>query len=364
MADDSNGDKTEEATPKRRNDARDKGQVAMSTEFVAALMLAAMIAAMMVQGRQLVTSLGSLVIDGSVRASNLSLRELTAGDFAALLSSFSGDVAVALALLVAPVLLVGFLISYGQVGFKITPKAMKFDLNKLNPTSGFKKIFGPRGLVRTGLGILKISLIGTVVALVTWWQLPVIALAAGTDAAFAAMTIGRVVLRAVTAGVGVVLALSLIDVIYQRYQHNKDLKMTKKEVKDEAKNAEGDPKVKARIRQVQREMAMARMMDDVPKADAVIMNPTHYAVALRYKDGVDAAPRVVAKGLDHVALRIRDIAREHGVAVIEEPPLARALHRACDVGDTVPEELFEAVARVLAYVYRMEGRGAERAGVA
>ena len=153
-----------------------------------------------------------------------------------------------------------------------------------------------------------------------------------------------------------ILALSLIDLVYQRFQHAKDLKMSKKEVRDEQKNSEGDPQVKARIRQVQREMAMNRMMADVPDATVVVTNPTHYAVALQYSRRRGRAPRVVAKGMDHLALRIRDLARESEVAVIEDPPLARALHRACEIGEHVPEELFEAVARLLAYVYRMEGR--------
>lgn len=356
MADESNGEKTEDATPKKRNEARQKGQVAMSNELVVAVMLCAAIASFLILGRSLAVSVGLLVIDGAERAAQLCMSELAVQDVSALLTAASADVARSLAIMLAPVLLVGFLVSYGQIGVQLTPKAMATDLNKLNPLSGFKKIFGPRGFVRTGLGLLKIALIATVVATVTWFELPEFSQAAGTDAKFTAAAIGRVVLRATAAAAVVILALSLIDLVYQRYQHAKDLKMSKKEVKDEAKNSEGDPQVKARIRQVQREMAMNRMMADVPDADAVVMNPTHFAVALRYRDGEDAAPRVVAKGMDHVALRIRDLARESGVAVVEDPPLARALHRACEIGEHVPEELFEAVARLLAYVYRMEGR--------
>lgn len=356
MADESSGEKTEEATPKKRDEAREKGQVAMSNEFVVALMLIAAIASFLVLGGGLARSAGVLVVDGAKRASELCMSELAVQDASALLTAASAGVARSLAIILAPVLLVGFLVSYGQIGVQLTPKAMETDLNKLNPVSGWKKIFGPRGFMRTGLGLLKILLIASVVAAVTWFMLPEFSQAAGTDAKFTVGVIGRVVLRAVASGALVILALSLIDLVYQRFQHSKDLKMSKKEVKDEAKNSEGDPQVKARIRQVQREMAMNRMMADVPEADAVVMNPTHFAVALRYRDGEDAAPRVVAKGMDHLALRIRDLARESEVAVIEDPPLARALHRACEIGEHVPEELFEAVARLLAYVYRMEGR--------
>lgn len=354
-------EKTEEATPRKRDEARGQGQVALSNEFVAAMMLAAMIGSMLVLGSNLATSSGSLIVEGAQRASRLSMEELAAQDFSAILISASRGVATSLAILLAPVILMGFLTSYGQVGFKLSSKAIGFDPNKLNPVNGAKKIFGPRGFVRTGLGILKIALIGTVIGVVTWFEIPRLSMAAGTDAATTVMAIGGVFLRAVTGGVAVILAISLIDLIYQRFQHGKDLRMSKQEVKDEAKNSEGDPQVKARIRQLQREMATQRMMDDVPTATAVVANPTHFSVALRYEDGRDAAPTVVAKGLDHVALKIRAIAEENGVMVVVEPPLARALHRSCDIGDTVPEELFEAVAKLLAYVYRMEGRSRETA---
>ena len=356
MAEGEGGDKTEEATGKRLSDARAKGQVAMSSEFIAGLMLAASIGSMLVLGKGLTGAAGMLLSGSFDRMSILATEELTAGDFSAIMSNSVQGMATALATLLIPVLLVGFVAGYGQVGFMISPKAVGFDPAKLSFASGAKKIFGARGAVRTGLGLLKIILIGTTVVTVAFWQLPAISAVVGTDATQVVRAIGHVFLLAATAGVIVIVALSLIDFVYQRFQHAKDMRMSKKEVKDEAKNSEGDPQVKARIRQVQRELAMARMMDDVPSATVVITNPTHYAVALRYEDGRDAAPTVVAKGLDEVALRIRALATESNVMIVEEPPLARALHRACDIGDAVPENLFEAVAKVLAYVYRMEGR--------
>lgn len=356
MAESDSGDKTEDATAKRLSDARAKGQVAMSTEFIGGLMLAASIASMSVLGKGLTGAAGQLLSGSIDRMSALGPKELTAGDFSALMSNSVQGMAGALATLLVPVLLVGFFAGYGQIGFKIAPKAVGFDPQKLSIKSGAKKVFGTRGAVRTGLGVLKIALIGTTIVTVAFWQLPTISVIVGTDAKQVVRAVGHVFLIAATAGVIVIVALSLIDFVYQRYQHAKDMKMSKKDVRDEAKNSEGDPQVKARIRQVQRELAMSRMMDDVPDATVVITNPTHYAVALRYEDGRDAAPTVVAKGLDEVALRIRALATESEVMVVEEPPLARALHRACDIGDSVPESLFEAVAKVLAYVYRMEGR--------
>lgn len=356
MAEGDSGDKTEEATAKRLSDARAKGQVAMSSEFVAALMLAASIGSMLALGGGLTGAAGNLLVSSFGRMSSLAREELTAGDFSALMSQSVTGVSESLALLLIPVLLVGFVAGYGQVGFMITPKAVGFDPQKISMASGAKKVFGTRGAVRTGLGLLKVILVGTTIVTVAIWQLPIVATVTGTDAAQVVRAVGHVFLLAASAGVIVIVALSLIDFTYQRFQHSKDMRMTKKEVRDEAKNSEGDPQVKARIRQVQREIASRRMMDDVPKATVVITNPTHYAVALRYEDGRDAAPTVVAKGLDHVALRIRALATESRVMIVEEPPLARALHRSCEIGDAVPENLFEAVAKVLAYVYRMEGR--------
>ena len=164
----------------------------------------------------------------------------------------------------------------------------------------------------------------------------------------------------VTAGAAVltVVALAVIDLVYQRFQHKQDMRMTRKEVRDEQKNTDGDPQVKARIRRVQREMASRRMMQDVPDATVVITNPEHYAVALQYSEGGGSAPRVVAKGVDEVAQRIKAVAREHGVFLFENPPLARALHRQAEIGDPIPEGLYQAVANVLAYVFRVQGRAA------
>jgi flagellar biosynthesis protein FlhB len=171
----------------------------------------------------------------------------------------------------------------------------------------------------------------------------------------ALVAIGRIVSRAAVAGVIVITLLALFDLWFQRAQHAKEMKMSKKELRDEHKSSEGDPMVKARIRQVQREVASQRMMEEVPNATVVVTNPTHFAVALRYTSEEGGAPRVVAKGVDEIARKIKDVAREAGVLVYEDPPLARALHRGCQIGDEVPEELFQAVAGVLAYVYRVQG---------
>ncbi|MEM9380818.1 MAG: flagellar biosynthesis protein FlhB [Planctomycetota bacterium] len=355
MAEEDKDTKTEEATQRRLDEARKDGQVAMSNEFIAGVMLAATVGAFLVLGGAISRASGELILNGANQASRLATRELAAQDFAALLSGASRSVMLPFTILVGPVLVIGFLVAYGQIGVQLSPKAVGIKPEKLDPIKGFKKIVGPRGFMRTGMGFLKIVLIMTAVAVVAWREIPALTSVAGTSAQQSVVAIGRLFLRASAAGVLVILLLALVDLVYQRYQFARDMRMSKKEIRDEQKNAEGDPHVRAKIRQIQREMAMRRMMDDVPDATVVVTNPTHVSVALRYEDGMDAAPRVVAKGLDEVALKIREIATENGVMLVEEPPLARALHRACDVGDAVPEDLFEAVAKVLAYVYRAQG---------
>jgi flagellar biosynthetic protein FlhB len=256
---------------------------------------------------------------------------------------------------VLPVYVLSLAIGYGQAGFRITPKAVAFDLNKLNPIKGAQKILGPRGWVRTGLASLKIALISTAVVAMLYVQRDQLVVLVGLEVSTVLSRAIRILGKAALAGIAAALLLALIDLIYQRFQHGKDLRMSKKELKDEAKNTEGDPQVRARIRSVQREMARRRMMDDVPKATVVVTNPTHYAVALKYEEGqADRAPVVVAKGLDEVAQNIKRIAREAGVPIVEDKPLARGLHRMVDIGDEIPEELFEAVAKVLAFVLHPE----------
>ncbi|MEM6674506.1 MAG: flagellar biosynthesis protein FlhB [Planctomycetota bacterium] len=357
MADEDKSSKTEAATPRRLEEARSEGQVAVSTEFIAAVMLAATGGAFLAFGDRVAAASGDLIQGATIRASRFAMDELAIGDISALLDRSFLDVLVPFAILVAPVLAVGLLVGYGQVGFRIAPKAIAPKPQKLDPIAGFKKILGPRGAMRTLLGVLRIGLIGVAVAVVAWLELPGLAAVAGTSAQQSAVAIGHLFVRATAAGILVVVVLAVVDLVYQRLQFARDMRMSKKELRDEHKNTEGDPQVRARIRQIQRELATSRMMDDVPDATVVVTNPTHYAVALRYDDGADGAPRVVAKGLDEVALRIRSIASENAVHVVEEPPLARSLHAACNVGDAVPEELFEAVAKVLAYVYRLQQRG-------
>lgn len=351
-------EKTEEATPKRLEEARDKGQVAFSSETMAGATLVGSALALLLAGPALANAAGDGVVEGLARLRTLGLEELDAAAFAALLGASLRDALLPMLLFVAPFTAIAWIAGYGQVGFRITPKATELDPSKLSPAKGAQKIFSKRSLVRTGLATLKVGLVfGVVVAAVTL-QVGSITPLAGQGVREVLPQAFGVLARTAGAAVLTVVALAVIDLVYQRFQHKQDMRMTRKEVRDEQKNTDGDPQVKARIRRVQREMASRRMMQDVPDATVVVTNPEHYAVALQYSEGGGSAPRVVAKGVDEVAQRIKAVAREHGVFLFENPPLARALHRQAEIGDPIPEGLYQAVANVLAYVFRVQGRAA------
>ncbi|MEZ5979737.1 MAG: flagellar biosynthesis protein FlhB [Planctomycetota bacterium] len=367
MADESPKDeKTEEATPRRREEAREKGQVAQSQDLTAALMLGGALVAFFVGGIQVVLALAQETSAFTGRLAAVSLTDLGAKDAAALVSSAWTDVLPALAFMLAPMILLGFLTAYGQVGFRITPKALELEWNKLNPVSGAKRIVGPRGFVRVGQSALKLVLIASITIAVAVLQLPEIASLAHMELEQSLYVGSRIIGVTAASAVFAIALLSIVDLLFQRFQHEKDLRMTKQEVKQDWKNTQGDPEIKRRIRQVQREMSARRMMDDVPKSTVVVTNPTHYAVALWYEKGPDgeplsAAPKVVAKGVDALAQRIKEVARESEVPLYEDVPLARALHARCEIGDLVPVELFEAVATVIRHVYGLRTAASGRA---
>jgi flagellar biosynthetic protein FlhB len=350
-------EKTEEATPRRREEARAKGQVAMSNETVAVLMLIATLAALLLGGAQLAEVSGGIVVGSLGALHTIGTRELALPDAAGLIREAFAAVTPAAMVLILPAILVGLLVAYGQIGFRLAPKAVSLDPAKLNPLKGFGRLFSMRSVVRTSLSAARIVVIITSVVAVALAHLGELSAMPGTDLGTALAMGANILVRCLIAGVLAMLSLALVDLVFQRLQHTKELRMTKKEVKDELKSTDGDPHVKSRIRQIQRELASRRMMADVPKATVVVTNPTHFAVALHYdRIGENGgAPYVVAKGVDLVAQRIKEVAREAGVIVYEDRPLARALHASTEIGDVIPAELFQAVASVLAYVYRIQG---------
>lgn len=361
MADDSDDDKTESATAHKRNEAREQGQTALSSELIVALLLCGWAATLALNGGRLAEALGGTLRGTIESLGALGTQELSIPSAAALLSSLARPAASAFLFLLVPLFLLGWLAGYGQIGFRLTPKAIEADPAKIDPFKGLGRLFSTRSLVRTLMALGKLALIAAAMGFAAWSQLDRIVLLAGAELGPALAGTGHIALRCVAAALLAILVLAAADAAYQRWQHERDLRMSRKEIKEEHKTLEGDPHIKSRIRRVQMELASRRMMSEVPKATVVVTNPTHYAVALCYeRQGPDGAPtgapRVTAKGVDAVAERIKELARESGVLCFEDVPLARALHARCSLGDEVPIDLYQAVAEVLAYVYRVQGR--------
>ncbi|AGB83002.1 flagellar biosynthetic protein FlhB [Serratia sp. FGI94] len=350
MAEESDLEKSEAPTPHRLEKARKEGQIPRSRELTSMLMLIAGLACLWLGGSNMARELsqmlaGGLHFDhGMVNNDRQMLRQL--GTLLrqavwALLPVLAGLVLVALT---APMLLGGLLFS---------AKSLKFDLKRLNPLSGLKRIFSSQVLAELLKGVLKALLVGWVTGLYLWHNWAAM-LHLVTQQPLDAM--GNALQMVVFCGLLVVLGLVpmvAFDVFYQLWSHFKKLKMTKQDIRDEFKEQEGDPHVKGRIRQQQRAAARRRMMADVPKADVIVTNPTHYAVALQYNDKQMSAPKVLAKGAGDIALRIRELAGEHRIPLLEAPPLARALYRHSEIGQHIPTTLYAAVAEVLAWVYQL-----------
>jgi flagellar biosynthesis protein FlhB len=347
-------DKTEKATPKKRDDARKKGQVARSPDVNGAVVLMASVLALSIFGpamfrRMQEATLGVLAL---ITSPEVVSRE-GVGD---LFVTTGGHVAAATAPVVGVCMVAGVLASVGQVGFKPTPKAL-WEVKKLNPLTGFKNIFGLNAAFEAVKSSLKVAAVGGIVALALFPKLDEMAALVGMPAAALLPHLGSLVLTIAQRAALAYLVIAAIDLVYQRHRFEKQLRMDKEEIKQEHKGQELPSEIKGAQRRRAMELARARMMDAVPTADVVVTNPTHYSVVLRY-DADNLAPVVVAKGSDHLALRIRRAAAEAGVAVVPDPPLARALYASVEVGRMIPEELFQGVAQLLAYVYKVASRSA------
>jgi len=346
--------KTEEATPRRLQEAREEGQVALSSEFVAAIGLLVGGAAMMFGGGQLMQAIGEAIHDTARAIRAAATTELSLQGAAEILEGRLRGIAWPLALVVGPGVLALAIAGYGQVGLQFTSKAVEIKPDRLDPVQGMSRLFGLRSLVRTAMAAAKVVAIAATVAVVAYWHVDEVIRMGSAELGPLLVGVGTIAFRCALAALLAILALSLIDLLYQRYQHRRDLRMSKQEIKEEHRLTEGDPHLKARIRQQQREMATRRMMADVPRSTVVVTNPTHYAVALRYDpDWSQRAPVVVAKGADFLARRIKEVAAEAGVARYEDVALARSLYARVEIGEEVPEELYSAVAVVIGYVLRL-----------
>jgi flagellar biosynthetic protein FlhB len=346
-------ERTEKATGKRRAKARRKGQVAQSREISSAVILMTALGFFYFAGSWLFWNLSELITGVYQNIGFLRFNRISDA------STFSVEIlyqflAVLLPFLL-PIAVVAFIANVMQVGFLISTEAMALKLTKLNPISGMKRFVSLKSLVELAKSIIKIAFIGSIAYFLVKGDIKEFPLLIHQEVGQILVFIARTSLKVAFFVCLAMIVLAVLDFIYQRWQHEQDLKMTKQEVKDEHKQAYGDPKVKARIRGLQMEMARRRMMEAVPEADVVITNPTHLAIALKFDAREMVAPRVLAKGSGYIAQRIREIAVEHEIPVIEGKPLAQALFKMVEIGEYIPAELYRAVAEVLAYVYRLKG---------
>jgi len=348
--------KTEEPTQRRREEAREQGQVAFSSDLTTGILLLSALAALAVLVPTLAGGLVHVLRDG--------LRHIPVADLNPVLvqtmfSRLFSQGLEWLGLLFGVIVVAGIMAPMLQVGFHLAPAMLGFKLEKLSPATGWGKLLSLEGGVRGFIALGKVAFIALVAYWILRWRgarfadLGMIRLAPALSIAWSIVT------HLALAIAGTLVTLGILDYFFQRWNHDKSLRMTKQELKEEVKRDEGDPMVKGRIRRLQREAGQKRMMQDVPKATVVVTNPTHLAIALRYEANM-AAPRVVAKGAGAVAHRIADIARRHGVAVVERKPLARALFKSVKVGQHIPAALFVAVAELIAYVFRLRGKSFER----
>ncbi|HBF36653.1 MAG TPA: flagellar biosynthesis protein FlhB [Firmicutes bacterium] len=349
-------DKTEEATPRRKSEARKKGQVAKSTELNSVIALLALIVILNYFGGWFYNEL--LVYLQNNLGPDALTKQLTEANLSSILFRhclFFLRIFLPLGLGAA---LVGIIVNVLQVGPLFTLEPLKPKFSRLNPISGFQRMFSSQGLVELVKSILKLVIViyflystikDRINFLIEAVKLP----------AFDVAKIIWTILYQVSLKICIFLfVLALMDYLYQRWQYNKSLRMTKKEIRDEYKQTEGNPLIKNKIRQRQHQIAARRMMQEVPKADVVITNPTHLAIALRYDPATMAAPMIVAKGEGFIAEKIKEVAISNGVALVENRPLAQSLFKTVDIGEAVPDKLYQAVAEVLAFVYRLKRKRA------
>ncbi|MFZ2445911.1 MAG: flagellar biosynthesis protein FlhB [Syntrophobacteraceae bacterium] len=344
-------ERTEQPTGKRITQSRERGQIPKSRDLTAV-------------GVLLLGSLGVYFSSGLILDRFRQLLETTwtresftvPGYFAT--SGFSTSVVISLFAMITPSVLVmlatAILFNMVQMkGFIFSFKALRVGLSNLNPGAGLKRMVSLRSLTELVKSCLKLLVVTYAVYSVMWPERAALAELSGREVAESMSVMGMLGLRIIIRVAGFMFALSLLDFLYQKWQTNKDMMMTRQEVKEEQKQSEGNPQIKSRIRSIQRALARQRMLTKIPKASVIITNPTHYAVVLLYKPGMEA-PLLVAKGMDFIARKIIGIGRKHGVPIIENPPLARALYKQVKLDETIPVALYRAVAKILAYIYQQK----------
>lgn len=346
------GERTEKATPKKRRDARERGQVRKSNEVNTALSLLIMFGVWQVAGNGIISGIKDMTtyyLSGAVLTTSV-----TQSSSASYLSNAMINILTVLAPLLIAAFIIAMVVNIMQTGFLLSAKSMRPKMNRISPIQGFKRIFSSRSLMEMGKSILKTILLAVLAYGEISNNVELLSNVMGVSVADTLAILFSMMMNLAFKMSIALLIIAGFDFLYQWWKYEKDLKMTKQEVKDENKRIEGDPQIKGQIRQKQRMMGMARMMKNLEEADVVITNPTHFAVALSYKESKNVAPVVMAKGADFVALKIKEKAYELRIDVVENKPLARALYAHCEIGDVIPPEMYQAVAEVLAYLYRLK----------
>ncbi|MDD2401308.1 MAG: flagellar biosynthesis protein FlhB [Clostridia bacterium] len=343
------GEKTEDATSHKKRDARKKGQIVKSNEVITVIVLALSFLAL----KNWLPYMGDIYEDFFLHVFEYTIDDLTIYSSMLLVC----DIIVVIIKMVGPVILMamvaGYIANIIQIGFLFTTEPLKFDPTRLNPVKGLKRIFSKRTIAELIKTLFKMFLVGFVAFYFLYKKLPRLSATMGYSINVALSEISDVIFTTGWRILIVLLVIAVADYAFQVYDYEQSLKMSKQEVKDEYKTIDGDPQIKSKIKEKQRQMATQRMMQDVPKATVVITNPTHFAIALKYNDEMQT-PIVVAKGQDYIAQKIKEVARNSNVVIVENKKLARVLYKEVKIGMPIPIELFKAVAEVLAYVYKLK----------
>ncbi len=344
--------KTEEPSQKKLEEARKRGQVAQSKEMSAWLMLLAATLIMAISAPSMFAGMNDLFKTYLEQSAQIIF---TQGALGRVMSEVFSQTILFLIVPFAILAAASFFGPFAQVGFVISPEVLKPDFSKISILKGFQRLFSMKAIVEFLKGVVKIVAVGIVAYVLIEPYVGQIEHSIDQSLMSTLDEMKVLGLRMMTGILALLFFVAILDVLYQRWEFTKQMRMTKQEVKDEYKQTEGDPYIKGKLKQLRMEKARQRMMAAVPKADVVITNPTHFAVALKYDDDMDA-PQVVAKGVDEVALRIREVAKEHKVEIVENPPLARSLYDLVEIDHSIPQELFKAVAEVISFVYKKQGK--------
>lgn len=353
MADKPAAEKTEQPTQKRLDKAREKGQLAQSQELPAAVSIVAMVLVLILYGPNLLQWCMTEVKHGITNQTDMFTNS---GTFVSFFNTKILSVIVTISPVLAALFVGSVLSCIAVSGLNFAPQALKIKFDEVNPIKGFAKLFNIKSLVKLGISIAKLILISTIVWFYIRGRLDEMAAIRWCWSAGIVVAISKMILGMLIRICLALLVVAMIDVLFQKWKHTTDMKMTKQEVKQERKDTDGSPELKSRIRQIQIAMAKKRMLQEVPKANVILVNPTHVAVAIQYDAKTMDAPVVLAKGADHLAEKIREIARAYGVPIIRKPELARTIYSTVKPGNTIPETLYTTVAEVLAMIYRLRHR--------